>query len=118
MQMHQKGQDESEIQRRTTQIKLKNHTYTDLFPMMTRDELESMAEDSQENGLRHPVVLYQGKVLDGRNRCQACEKAGVEPTFITHEGDDASALALVISLNVQRRNLTSAQWAIVAALCV
>jgi hypothetical protein len=45
----------------------------------------------------------------------ACEKAGVEPTFTEHDGDDASALALVISLNVQRRDLTAAQRAIVAA---
>jgi hypothetical protein len=45
----------------------------------------------------------------------ACEKAGVEPRFEDHEGDDASALALVISLNVQRRDLTAGQRAIVAA---
>jgi len=41
------------------------------------------------------------RTLDGRNRLLACEKAKVEPTFVTHDGDDASALALVISLNVQ-----------------
>ena len=34
------------------------------------------------------------------------------------EGDDASALALVISLNVQRRDLTAAQRALVAARTV
>jgi hypothetical protein len=39
----------------------------------------------------------------------------VDPVFIDHEGDDASALSLVISLNVQRRDLTAAQRAIVAA---
>ena len=44
-----------------------------------------------------------------------CEKAGVEPTFSEHAGDDASALALVISLNVQRRDMTAGQKAIVAA---
>src|SRR5262245_61096693 len=32
-----------------------------------------------------------------------------------HDGDDASALALVLSLNVQRRDLTAGQRAIVAA---
>jgi hypothetical protein len=45
----------------------------------------------------------------------ACEKAGVEPRFTEYEGDDAGALALVISLNVQRRDLTAGQRAIVAA---
>jgi ParB-like chromosome segregation protein Spo0J len=95
--------------------KLKAHPYADLFPMMTAVELESLAADIAENGLRQPVVRYQGAVLDGRNRLLACEKAGVEPTFTDYEGDDAGALALVISLNVQRRDLTAAQRAIVAA---
>lgn len=93
----------------------KPHPYADLFPMMTAGELDALAADIASVGLMHPVVLYQGQVLDGRNRLLACQKAGVEPTFIEHEGDDASALALVISLNVQRRDLTSAQRAIVAA---
>ncbi|MFO0843280.1 MAG: hypothetical protein U0797_12935 [Gemmataceae bacterium] len=60
-------------------------------------------------------MLYDGKILDGRNRHLACERAGVEPAFSEFEGDDAAALALVISLNVQRRDLTAAQRAIVAA---
>jgi hypothetical protein len=50
-----------------------------------------------------------------RNRLLACEKAGVEPRFEDFDGDDATALALVISLNVQRRDLTAGQRAIVAA---
>jgi hypothetical protein len=53
--------------------------------------------------------------LDGRNRLPACEAAGVEPRFEDFEGDDAGALALVISLNVQRRDMTAGQRAIVAA---
>ena len=96
-------------------MKRKSHPYADLFPMMTAAELEALAADVAENGLRHPVVLYHGEVLDGRNRLLACEKAGVEPDFTEHQGDDASALALVISLNVQRRDLTAGQRAVVSA---
>jgi hypothetical protein len=95
--------------------KKKNHPYADLFPMMTAQELESLADDIKENGLRQPIVLYNDMVLDGRNRLAACERAGVEPNYQDHKGDDASALALVVSLNVQRRDLTGAQRAIVAA---
>ena len=49
------------------------------------------------------------------NRLAACELAGAEPTFATFEGDDSAARAKVISLNVQRRGMTPAQRAIVAA---
>lgn len=81
----------------------------------TQEELEDLAEDIAENGLRHPLVRYQGMILDGRNRLLACEMAGVDPMFIDHAGDKASALALVVSLTVQRRHLIAGQAAIVAA---
>jgi hypothetical protein len=82
---------------------------------MTPVELEALTADIATNGLRHDVILYQGMILDGRNRLAACAAAGVEPTFTTHEGDDESALALVISENMQRRDLTPGQKALAAA---
>lgn len=93
--------------------KLKAHPYADLFPMMSYGELEALTADIAEFGLRQPIVLYQGEILDGRNRSIACERAGVDPSFITYEGDDP--LGFVLSLNVQRRDMTAAQRAIVAA---
>ena len=94
---------------------LQPHRFANYFPMMTAPELEALAADIKENGLRHPIVLYDKQILDGRNRHHACRLAGVEPTFITHEGDEASARALVISLNVRRRNMTPAKRAVAAA---
>jgi ParB-like chromosome segregation protein Spo0J len=82
---------------------------------VTYEEIEALADDIRENGLRHPIVRYQGQILDGRNRLLACEKAGREPVFTDHEGDEQSAQDLVDSLNIQRRELTNAQRAIVAA---
>ena len=38
--------------------------------------------------LHHPVVLYEDKILDGRNRVKACEMAGVAVTTEEYEGDD------------------------------
>src|SRR5262245_40732828 len=95
--------------------KLKPHPYADLFPMMTAAELEALTLDIRENGLRHPIIRYEGQILDGRNRLLACEKAGAQPTFTDFDGDDDAALALVESLNATRRDLTGGQRAIVAA---
>lgn len=91
-----------------------NHPVADLFPMLADDELAELAADISERGLLQPVVLdAEGRVLDGRNRLAACEMAEIEPSFITYDGDDADGYALAV--NIQRRNLTKGQIAMVAA---
>jgi hypothetical protein len=94
---------------------LKPHPFAEMFPLMNAEELQSLAADIAANGLRQKGVKYQGMVLDGRNRQAACLKAGVEMEFEEFTGDDAAALALVVSLNSQRRDLEPGQRAVVAA---
>lgn len=55
------------------------HPACALLPMMPHAAIAEMAEDIQQHGQRQPVMLWQGKVLDGRNRLRACKLAGVEP---------------------------------------
>lgn len=81
-----------------------NHPYADEFPMASAEELDELAASIATVGLIHPVVLTpQGLVLDGRNRLAACEKAGVEPTFETRDGDDDDYKEFVIGANTTGR---------------
>src|SRR5262245_56882290 len=89
------------------------HPYADLFPLMTAEELDALAADIRANGLRKPIVLLEGKILDGRNRYKACLIAGVEPRFEDYTGDDP--LGYVNSENIARRHLTPGQRAMIAA---
>jgi ParB-like chromosome segregation protein Spo0J len=89
------------------------HPLSCLFPLMTDAELEELAENIKVNGLNLPIILYQGKILDGRNRYLACQKAGVEPDFWEYEGD--TPVQFVLSLNLKRRHLTIPQRAAIAA---
>ncbi|HVA51386.1 MAG TPA: hypothetical protein VNH11_33905 [Pirellulales bacterium] len=90
------------------------HPAATLFPMMHGPELGLLVEDIEAHGLREPVVLFEGQVLDGRNRLRACELAGIEPRF--EEWDAVgSPLAFVLSRNLHRRHLNESQRSIIGA---
>ena len=83
-----------------------------VLPALSKDELADLAEGIKENGLRNPIVLHDGMILDGRNRLSACKLARVKPTFAEFGGDDP--IGWVISQNLVRRHLTPSQRAVVA----
>ncbi len=78
------------------------------------NELKELSDDIQINGLQNEIVLFAGKVLDGRNRLLACRLAGVKPRFREFVPNGISALAWVISQNLKRRQLTASQKAVIA----
>src|ERR1700722_5221107 len=94
-------------------MKLLPHRLAQLLPMMGGKELGALAADIARNGLLRPITLYEGRILDGRNRYEACLKAGVKPRF--EPCKKREPLALVISANVMQRHLTDSQRAILAA---
>jgi ParB-like chromosome segregation protein Spo0J len=90
------------------------HPAAHLFPMLPDSVLADLAADIAANGLREPIVLWEGQVIDGRNRMTACQRAGVPPTFTTllHCPDP---VAYVLSANLHRRHLTDDDRALCAA---
>jgi hypothetical protein len=91
------------------------HPAADLFPMMRAEELQQLADDIKANGLRDPIVLLDGQILDGRNRLEACRMAGVEPRYEEINLHDFSPTLYVISKNLHRRHLTASQRAAIGA---
>jgi len=92
---------------------LKFHPVAEIFPMIEGVEFDKMVEDIARNGVITPIGLYEGKILDGRNRYLAAKKAGVKCPTQEWSGDDP--VAYVLSLNLHRRQLTESQRASVAA---
>lgn len=92
------------------------HPVADIFPMLSDDELDELAEDIWMYGLKEPIWRHRdGRIIDGRNRWLACQKASVECRFNTYSGTDDDLVPFVISLNLKRRHLDESQRAMVAA---
>jgi len=84
---------------------LQYHPIAELLPALQGTELRKLASDIKANGLLEPIVLYEGMILDGRNRYQCCLTESVEPRFVLYEGQDPGGF--VISMNILRRHLTT-----------
>jgi ParB-like chromosome segregation protein Spo0J len=89
------------------------HQYANLFPMLSGDALEGLKADIEQHGVRDPVVLLNGEILDGRNRYTCAVELGIDFPTQEYQGDDP--LSFVISHNLHRRHLTESQRASIAA---
>ena len=86
------------------------HPLADVDPLIDGADYAALVENIRVRGLRERVVLYQGKILDGRNRARACAEAGVDLLFTEMSfGSDADATAYLDSANLHRRHLTLEQ---------
>lgn len=89
------------------------HDLANIFPLVQGAEFDALCEDIATHGVRENVVLFEGAILDGRNRYRASQVAGVDCPMEEYRGDDAAAF--VVSLNIHRRHLTESQRAMAAA---
>jgi ParB-like chromosome segregation protein Spo0J len=89
------------------------HPIAEIFAVLDDDRLQMLANDIAQHGLLDEIVLYEGKILDGRCRYLASARVGVAPKFREYVGDDP--LAFVIGRNIHRRHLTKTQSTFAAA---
>lgn len=88
----------------------------EIWPILSDEALKTLAEDIDKHGQQEPIKLYQGDILDGRNRWLAITefcKSGRPPEFV--EVDPESPIAYVVSLNEHRRHLSDSQRGLAAA---
>ena len=90
------------------------HQIADLFPLMEGEQFKNFIADIKENGLMNPIYVYEGQILDGRNRYNACLKLGIEPRCVEYTGDDP--ISFIFSSNLHRRHLNAYQRAKIALI--
>ena len=89
------------------------HPLCTLFPRLNGSEFATLRDDIATNGLRAPIVLHDGMILDGGNRYRACLDAKVEPKFTNFAG--GNLVSFVLSANLHRRHMTAGQQAAIVA---
>jgi hypothetical protein len=88
------------------------HELANLLPMIDGQKFTDLKADIKKNGILEPIVIFEDKILDGRNRHRAAKEVG--HVFSAHnfkffEGDYAAAEAYVFSTNFLRRQLSNGQ---------
>ena len=94
------------------------HAVANIFPMMGEPEFSKFKEDIAKNGLKLPIWLHEGKIVDGRNRYKACLEIGGHVERFEEWDKKGSLVEFVVSLNTKRRHLTPSQLAIAALACL
>jgi hypothetical protein len=90
------------------------HEVANIFPLMNWRDYQMLKSDITENGLKEAIVVYKGKIIDGRHRYRACLELGIDPKL--REWDERGSLvAFAISMNLHRRHLSTSQRAMVAS---
>jgi len=84
-----------------------NEKFKDLIPALTTDEFNFLSESIKKDGVREPILTWQGVIIDGHNRYAICQKHNIP--FITKElefADENDAVIFIIKNQLGRRNLT------------
>jgi ParB-like chromosome segregation protein Spo0J len=89
------------------------HPIANIFPMMEGAEFRRFKEDIRTRKQQEPIIIHEGKILDGRNRYKACKELKLTPATKAYDGTDP--VAFVLSANLHRRHLTESQRGMVAA---
>lgn len=94
--------------------KLEIHALAYLMPYPSKEDRLALRESIKLNGVLEPIILYEGKILDGRTRQELCVELGIKPIYKQYD-KKISARAYVVAMGFPRRHLTSSQK---AAICV
>lgn len=90
--------------------KIEIHDLAHLIPFPSEGDRERLKEDVRLNGILEPIVLHEGKVLDGRTRQGIGVELGIKPKYKNFKAD-ISPRAYVLAMGIHRRHLSSSQIA-------
>ena len=86
---------------------LVSHPVAALFPDLNAADFAALKEDIRKFGVKVPILLHGGQILDGRQRYRACQDLGIKCRCVEWNGHDP--WMEVQSRNLLRRQLSKEQ---------
>ena len=71
------------------------HPLANVFPLLEGEEFDALVADIAASGLCEAVWLYEGQILDGRNRYRACQRLGRDCATRDYSGHDPLGFVLI-----------------------
>ena len=91
----------------TTQAINIDSEFMTLIPPLTDDEYRRLEQSILDEGLREPIITWNGTIIDGHNRYSICTKHGLQCPYTEREFESRDAAKIwIIENQFGRRNLS------------
>lgn len=89
--------------------------FKSLIPPLTDDERERLEKSIVAEGVRNPIITWNGTIIDGHNRYAICQKHGIGFRTTEREFESRDAAKIwIIENQFGRRNLSTYDRSVLA----
>ena len=90
-------------------------TFKNLIPPLTNEEFEQLEQNCLNDGIREPLIVWNGILIDGHNRLKISQKHSLSyQTKEMHFDNEKEAEAWIIKNQFGRRNLSAYDRSVLA----
>ena len=92
-----------------------NESFRKLIPPLSSEEYAQLEENCKADGIRDPLVVWRGTLIDGHNRYNIAQRHGLEFQVVEKEFEDENAAKIwMVGNQFGRRNLNNYQRSVLA----
>lgn len=89
--------------------------FQSLIPPLSDDEYERLEKSILAEGVRNPIITWNGTIIDGHNRYHICDEHGIECPQVEHQFESRDAAKIwIIENQFGRRNLSKYDRSVLA----
>ena len=84
-----------------------NKEFRDLIPALSTEEYNGLEESILKDGIREPILVWNGTIVDGHNRYSIAKKYDINFEILERKFDSKKDVKIWILTNqLSRRNIT------------